>query len=104
LFSKNVVFKGLSCLLLSRFCDRALLLVVCEVPWRFGFWFPALLPSLSLLLSAARESISNRTSRSFDFLRSGVCAEGRVRVLVGRGWAALELASLHLFACFFTFV
>jgi hypothetical protein len=39
-----------------------------------------------------------------DFLRSGVCAEGRVRVLVGRGGcAAMERASLHLIVCFFTF-
>jgi hypothetical protein len=36
-FSKNVVFKGLSCLLFSRFCDVASLLAVCEWLWRFGF-------------------------------------------------------------------
>jgi hypothetical protein len=28
-----------------------------------------------------------------DFLRSGVCAKGRMRVLVGRGWAAMGLSS-----------
>jgi hypothetical protein len=37
LFLQNVVFKGLSCLLFSRFCDVASFLVVCELPWRFGF-------------------------------------------------------------------
>jgi hypothetical protein len=37
LFLQNVVLKGLSCLLFSRFCDVASLLVVCELPWRFGF-------------------------------------------------------------------
>jgi hypothetical protein len=36
-FSKNVVLKGLSCLLFSRFCDVASLLAVCVWPWRFGF-------------------------------------------------------------------
>jgi hypothetical protein len=65
-FLKNAIVEGLSCLLFSRFCDVASFLVVCELPWRFGFWFPALLRSLSLLLSAANESITMRKSESCD--------------------------------------
>jgi hypothetical protein len=107
--------NGLSCLLFSRFCDVASLFVVCELPWRFGFWFPALLCSLSLLLSPANESIACKKSKSFvilrkstsfDFLRSGVCAKGRVRVLVGRRGGLVWGVGffVDLVGCFFTFV
>jgi hypothetical protein len=53
-FSKNVVLTGLSCLLFSRFCDRALLLVVCEPCVCFLVSRSAAL-SFSVAVSGARE-------------------------------------------------
>jgi hypothetical protein len=59
--SKNVVFKGLSCLLFSRFCDCALFLVVCEVPWRFGFLVSrSAALSFSVVICGAREHYNEK--------------------------------------------